>query len=112
MLSSLLFGLLALVLAAESFWNGLQAAAVWADGQRRGLPKAIIQAVLSAVLALIFLLVALVEAFEAGGAVHGWHHPHHRYTPRAAPGDRIAYVRPLRRMRDNIGRLVQTERGR
>ena len=66
-MNALLFGLLALVLAVEAFWNGLQAAAVWADGQRRGLPKAIIQAVLSAVLALIFLLVALLDAFEAGG---------------------------------------------
>jgi len=71
MLSALLFGLLALVLAAEAFWNGLQAAAVWADGQRRGLPMAVIQFVLSAVLALIFLLVALLEAHKAGGGVIG-----------------------------------------
>jgi len=71
MLSALLFGLLALVLAAEAFWNGVQVAAIWADGQRRGLPGSIIQAVLSAVLALIFLLVALFEAFEAGGGARG-----------------------------------------
>jgi len=71
LLSALLFGLLALALAAEAFWNGVQVGAIWADGQRRGLPGAIIRAVLSAVLALIFLLVALLEAFEAGGAVHG-----------------------------------------
>jgi len=71
MLRALLFGLLALALVAEAFWNGLQAAAVWEDGQRRGLPGAIIQAVLSAVLALIFLLVALLEAFKAGGGVIG-----------------------------------------
>jgi len=71
MLRALLFGLLALVLVAEAFWNGLHAAAVWEDGQRRGLARAIIQAALSAVLALIFLLVALLEAFEAGGAVCG-----------------------------------------
>ena len=71
MLSALLFGLLALVLAAQACWDGVQGAAIWAAGQRRGLPGAIIQAVLSAVLALIFLLVALFEAFEAGGGVIG-----------------------------------------